>query len=456
MATGRERAAKLAEAARREGELSELAARLAPRPDALPTPIRNSARLTAAAIDARCDAAGIADVDRAELQRGVDDATVYAHHIENFIGEVRVPVGIAGPLRVNGLAARTDYVVPLATTEAALVASYSRGMQLVTEAGGCAAWVITSGVSRAPGFVFRTTAEAGLFVAWAVDRIAEFRAITARSTRHGALLDVRFAVEGNHVFVAFEFSTGDAAGQNMVTIATQSIAEWIVAESPVTPRRWYVEANFSGDKKASAQAYTTVRGRKVTAEAIVDGALVERRLGVTAEAMSAYWRTSAVGAAMSGTMGIQGHIANGIAALSLATGQDIACVAEAAVGITRMEATDDGALYASVTLPNLIVGTVGGGTSTPTATACLNLLGLRGDGHGDAIAELFAATALAGEISIVAAIAAGHFTRGHRKRARGAVRPADGARPADDEPGPWQDSSEQSDGTAPKRRGDDA
>jgi hydroxymethylglutaryl-CoA reductase (NADPH) len=187
----------------------------------------------------------------------------------------------------------------------------------------------------------------------------------------------------------------------------------------VRPRYWFVEANMSGDKKATSQSFLSVRGKKVGAEIVLPAALVEKRLHTTARAMADYARMSMIGGLMSGSIGAQGHYANGLAALFIACGQDAACVAEAAVGITRFELRDDGDLYASVTLPNLVVGTVGGGTGLPTQKACLDILGLSGTGHARAFAEVAAALSLAGELSIIGALCAGHFTRAHRDLARG-------------------------------------
>lgn len=420
MATGRDRAAHEAERIRARGDLAEAAARMRPRLDDPAPAVRIGARLDETGIEARWRLieGSTREVlcDPATLER----APLYERSIEGFIGEARIPIGLAGPLRVNGLERRADYYVPLATHEATLVASYHRGMRLLSEIGGCAAWVVSRGVVRSPAFAFETTVDAGLFVAWLLGELDAFRAVAATTTRHGRLLDSKVAIEGNHVHVAFEFSTGDAAGQNMVTIATEAICADIVARSPVRPTTWFVEANMSGDKKASSQAHLTVRGRKAIAEAIVPAPLIEQRLHTTAARMDEYWRMGAVGAALSGTIGIHGHVANGLAALGLACGQDVATVAESAVGITRMDVRPDGSLHASVTLPNLIVGTVGGGTGLPTAQACLRILGLAGGaGSADAFAELCAATALAGELSITGAICAGEFTSSHARRARG-------------------------------------
>jgi hydroxymethylglutaryl-CoA reductase (NADPH) len=343
----------------------------------------------------------------------------YGRNIENFVGTVKVPVGVAGPLRVNGLFARGDYYLPLATSEATLVASYSRGAQLISRVGGCAAMLVNEGVSRAPGFAFADIRHAGEFVVWAVARLEEFRRLAEATTAHGSLIDMRITLEGNHVYLTFEYVTADASGQNMVTIATEAICGYIMEQAPVRPDYYFVEANLSGDKKASAQSFLSVRGKKVTAEVTVPGELVRKFLNTTPERMVDYWRMSALGGVMSGTLGVQGHYANGLAALYIACGQDAACVAESAVGVTRFEVTADGGLYGAVTLPSLMVGTVGGGTGLPSQRACLDILGLAGPGNARALAEVCAGLALAGELSIVGALASGEFTRAHRRRARG-------------------------------------
>lgn len=349
---------------------------------------------------------------------GTVPLSVYARNIENVIGTVQLPVGVVGPLRINGSCAGGDYYVPLATTEAALVASYHRGAQLISEAGGCTTVLLAEGVSRAPGLIFETVAQAGAFIAWAVTQDEAFALEASKTTRHGKLNRTRMTVEGNHVYLSFEFLTGDAAGQNMVTIATDAICAYIRAHSPVKPRSIFVEANLSSDKKASSQSFQNVRGKKVCAEVIIPNDLIRKRLHTDAAAIGEYWVMTVMGGVISGTIGVQGHYANGLAALFIATGQDAACVSEAAVGITRFQQQEDGSLYASVTLPNLIVGTVGGGTGLPTQSACLDILGLRGSGHARALAEVAAAIALAGELSIVGALTAGQFTQAHRKLAR--------------------------------------
>jgi len=396
----------------------QAATRLAPSAEELPPAVPAMGKSTPAAIAARWATVG----GRGKGALGDDSAAASAEHfaanIEGYIGTVRIPVGLAGPVRVNGLSAKGDYYIPLATTEAALVSSYSRGMRVISESGGCAALVLNEGVTRAPAFVFSTLAEVGRFSAWVLGKEAELRAAAASTTRYGSLSQVRLAVEGNRVHLLLDFTTADASGQNMVTIASHAVCEWIVRESPVVPRAWYVEANMSGDKKASTLTFQSVRGRKVCAEVVVPAKIIRRRLHATPRQMAEYWAVSALGAAMSGSIGVHGHVANGLAALYLACGQDAACIAESSVGITRMECTDAGDLYAAVTLPSVMVGTVGGGTSIPTARACLEILGLAGEGNARALAEVAAAVSLAGELSIVGALCTGQFAGAHERLAR--------------------------------------
>jgi hydroxymethylglutaryl-CoA reductase (NADPH) len=407
------------------------------RPD-LSTPafrVPGGSRLSPEALDRRWALLRTNTAQRAAVAdpQTVAQMELYQSNIENFIGTVKTPVGLAGPLRVNGLFAKGDYYVPLATTEAALIASYSRGAVTISQAGGCSAMMISEGVSRAPGFAFHTLEEAGRFVVWALGEQESFRRIAEATTRHGHLTDLRFVIEGNHVYLTFEFCTGDAAGQNMVTIATQAVCNYISEHTPVPPRYSFVEANFSGDKKACALSFQGVRGKKVVAEVTLSPELVKRSLHSSPEMMEHYWRMSAIGGVMSGTIGVHGHYANGMAALFIACGQDAACVAESSVGITRFELTESGGLYASVTLPNVIVGTVGGGTGLPSQRACLEILGLGGADHAAAFAEVCGALALAGELSIIAALSCDEFTRAHSRRARGR-HPQTEAQPAKNNP----------------------
>ena len=339
-------------------------------------------------------------------------------NIEHFIGMAQVPVGLIGPLRVCGTRLREDVYVPLATSEGALVASYDRGARILSRAGGVVCMLADEEVQRAPAFAFATLGEAARFAAWVAEHEESFREVAARESRHGRLVGLRAYVEANHVYLMLSFRTGDAAGQNMVTFSTAAICREILERCPVRPEYWYVESNLSGDKKAAATRFLHTRGRRVTAEALIPRALVSRGLRATPEQMCDCYHMGLLGGVQTGVTGASSHIANALAALFLACGQDVACVAEASVGVLRMEVRG-GDLYVALTLPNLIVGTVGGGTRLPTARECLAIVGCVGDGTAGRFAEICAAVALAGEVSIVGALAAGEFAAAHRRLGRG-------------------------------------
>lgn len=412
------RARELAQRLSRGQSFDELSRRLAPVPESvrpLAPRLPGQSKWTAEARDARVAALEQHGIEVPALagRTGQPDPSTLQGNIENYIGMTCIPTGIIGPLRVNGLHAGGDYYVPLATSEGALIASYDRGARLISLAGGASCLTTTEQVQRAPGFIFASMAEAGLFAAWAVGEFDHFREVAATRTRHGQLVDLMTHIEANHVYLIFAFYTGDASGQNMVTFCTAAICEDILARTPIAPRTWFLESNMSGDKKATALSFMQTRGRNAMAEVAIDRALFEQRMHTTPEKMAEYWRMSFIGGVQTGSIGVSGHISNGIAALYLATGQDAACISEASVGITRLEVTESGGLYAAVTLPNLILGTVGGGTGLPTARECLRILDCEGADRASRLAEICAAVALAGELSIVAALCSGDFARAH-------------------------------------------
>lgn len=347
----------------------------------------------------------------------IEGIGAYAGNLESAFGIARIPLGMAGPLRVNGVHAQGEYFVPLATSEAALVASYHRGMRAATQAGGISAAVLSTAVMRAPVFKFANVLVAGLFVEHALKNVEALRQAAEATTRHGKLIEIVPHLDSDVVFLVCRYTTGDAAGQNMCTIATEALCAALLATTPVQPEYWFVEGNFSGDKKASALAFMGGRGRKVTASVVLSEEIVQRKLQTTIQNMERYVKLSTLGGILSGTIGVQGHYANGLAALFMATGQDVACVAECAVGTTRIECSE-GQMQFSVTMPSILVGTVGGGTVMPTARACLDLMNLSGSGKANAFAEVVASTCLAGELSIIAALSSGQFTRAHDKLAR--------------------------------------
>jgi hydroxymethylglutaryl-CoA reductase (NADPH) len=347
----------------------------------------------------------------------IEQAGRYAGNIENFIGTVKVPVGVIGPLRVNGLNAGGDYFVPLATSEAALVASYGRGAEVTARAGGIAAAMLAEGVLRTPAFVFSGMLDCGLFVNWVAENADALKQAAETTTRYGKLITIEPFIDSDIVFLVCRYTTGDAAGQNMVTVATDAMCGFIAEHSPVKPKHWFIEGNFSGDKKASYLGLQHGRGRKVTASVTIPHDLIRRCLHTEPEALLAYSRVAGLGSVLSGQLGAQAHYANGLAAFYIATGQDAACVSESAIGFTRMEERKDGFFF-SATMPSILVGSVGGGTKLPSQSAALAMMGLQGEGKAAALAEVVAALCLCGEISIMAAISAGHFARAHAKLAR--------------------------------------
>lgn len=348
----------------------------------------------------------------------VNDLSILQGNIENYIGMSRVPTGLIGPLKILGSSAIGEFYIPLATSEGALIASYNRGAKAGTLAGGITSVCLNEGVQRSPVFKFKNIAQLGSFLIWILGNEENFKEIVSKTSRYAVLSEMKVNIEGNCLILIFEYRTGDAAGQNMVTICTEEICRFIEAKSPVKPEYWFIESNYSGDKKATALSFTNVRGKKVVSEAIIPNKIVQNILRTTPKKIVEYWQSSTIGIIQSGAIGAQGHFANGLTALFIATGQDVACVTEAAVGITRMEIVEKTNLYISVTLPNLIVGTVGGGTGLPTQRECLELLGCLGEGKSRKFAEICGAVVLAGELSIAAAIASGQFSDAHKKLGR--------------------------------------
>jgi hydroxymethylglutaryl-CoA reductase (NADPH) len=300
-------------------------------------------------------------------------------------------------------------------------------LRVIRAAGGAGAALLDERIERTPAFIVRDLAAAANLAAWIRERGHELQAVADRTSRHARCLELTPIVEGNHVYLVCAYRTGEAAGQNMVTIATDAVCAAIRARSPIVIRGHVVEANLSGDKKATFRSLTGTRGKRVSADITVPRDIVREHLHVTPEELAAYWRVGAVGAALSGAIGIGGHYANGLAALAIAIGGDVACVAESAVGITRFEVDDDGDLYACVTLPNCLTASVGGGTHLPTQRAALAILAAGGPASANALAEITAAVLLGGELSIAAAICADEFASAHQRFARRASPCASGA-----------------------------
>ena len=342
-------------------------------------------------------------------------------NIENMIGGAQLPMGVAGPVTVDGGAAAGEYYLPLATTEGALVASVNRGLGTIEAAGGATARVTDSGMTRAPVFRVAGVAEAETVVEWVADNRGRLREAAESTTSHGELLDVDPYVVGDNVFLRFVYDTKDAMGMNMATIATREAAAVIETETPA--EMVALSGNLCSDKKPAAINAVEGRGRTVTADVVLPRDLVNERLDTTPEAMAeGNTRKNLVGSAKAASLGFNAHAANTVAAAFLATGQDAAQVVEGANAITTMDAREAG-LYASVSLAALELGTVGGGTGLATQGEALEILGLGGGGdppgaNADAFAEVIAIGALAGELSLVAAFCSRHLASAHEELGR--------------------------------------
>lgn len=341
----------------------------------------------------------------------------FSGNIEGFTGFVQVPLGICGPLKVLGQHAQGDYYLPLATTEGALISSVARGCQIISMSGGAEVRIIDDSIVRTPVFIFTTLQELMLFSNWVKENIKGIRQAAESTTGHGKLLEIEQFPIGTQLILRFVFSTGDASGQNMTTIATRTALDFILNSYAGNIADWFLESNLSGDKKINSVNFTRNRGKKVVAVCRIPAAIVKKHLHTTPERMCRLADLSMVTSLQAHAYGVQAHYANTLAAVYIAAGQDPACVAESAAGITYLQLLD-GDLQISATLPGLMVGTVGGGTRLPTQKHCLQLMGCAGRGNAGKFAEILAAGVLAGEISIIGAMAADEFTSAHARYGR--------------------------------------
>ena len=351
------------------------------------------------------------------VRRASFDPAVLPGNIENFIGVAQVPIGLAGPLRINGEHAQGDFYVPLATTEGTLVASYSRGMRVLSECGGVTATVVKRSMQRAPVFMFGTAREARDFGEWLTQRFDDVKQAAEATTRSGRLVEIEQYAIGNLLYLRFNYTTGDAAGQNMTGKATHAACEWIHATHPARPK-YMLSGSIDTDKKHSAINTLRTRGRRVVAEAVIKNDVLQRLMRVDTRTLFKARQVSNAGALLAGTAYNGPHAANGITAMFIATGQDVANVAESHAGITYAQLLDNGDYYWSVTLTSLIVATYGGGTGLPTQRECLELLDCYGNGKADKLAEIVAAVVLAGDISLGSAVLAGDWVTSHEKLGR--------------------------------------
>ncbi len=336
---------------------------------------------------------------------------------EHFTGVAQVPIGFAGPLTIDGEQAQGEFLIPLATTEGTLVASYNRGMQVINACGGVKVTVVGDAMQRAPVFVFDDARQGRDFVEW-VHQNHERIAAEAEATSSVAKLKyIDHYLANKFVYLRFNYHTGDAAGQNMVGRATFAACSWILDQYPGV-RHFYLESNFATDKKASQINIMRTRGKRVTAEAIIKRDVLIQKMRVEPENLAYHYGVANIGSILSGANNNGLHSANCITAMFIATGQDVANVAESSAGVVYVELTPEKDLYLSITIPSLIVATYGGGTGLPTQRECLELLGCWGKGKVNKLAEIVAGAVLAGELSLAAAISSSDWVSSHEQYGR--------------------------------------
>ncbi len=329
--------------------------------------------------------------------------------IENLVGATQVPLGVAGPVRVNG----RSVLLPLATTEGALVASVNRGCKAITQAGGCTSLIIKDAMTRAPVFALPSAEKAVEFTKWVADNYDAIKAKAEEGSRHLKLQGIRPWVIGRNVFLRFEATTGDAMGMNMLTIGCGRACGYIVEKTGADCVA--LSGNMCIDKKPSALGLIEGRGKSVIAEIVLPRDVIEKVLKTTPERLvEVGYRKNMLGSAAAGAYGFNAHNANIIAAMFIALGQDPAHVAEASQGFTLIEREGDG-VHVSITMPDLPVGSVGGGTKLPTQREALGIMGVDTVGK---LAESIAAGVLAGELSLAAAQASGDLAKAHRELGR--------------------------------------
>jgi len=338
-------------------------------------------------------------------------------NIENFIGVAQVPIGLAGPLRINGEHAKGDFYIPMATSEGTLVASYNRGMRLLSESGGVKTTVVEQFMQRSPVFILDDALKARQFGAWVAEHFDEIKAVAETTTRSGKLINIGQYSIGPLRNLRFNYTTGDAAGQNMTGKATFAACEWIKKNYP-GGANYILSGNMDTDKKHSRANMLLTRGKRVVAECNIRGDLLKSLMGISAKDLFWSRQVSNAGAFLAGSANNGAHAANGLTAMFIATGQDVANVSESHAGVTYAQLLDNGDYYWSITLTSLIVATYGGGTGLPTQRECLEMMDCYGKGKADKFAEICAAVVLAGDTSLSSAILAGDWVSSHDELGR--------------------------------------
>ena len=335
--------------------------------------------------------------------------------IENHIGFMKIPMAVAGPLKIEGKYANGEYDVPICTLEGTLALSMTRGMIATHRCDGIRVSHIKQELSRAPVFTFDNLNKSADFMSWIDKNFKEIKSVAESTTNHGKLLRIDQYPIQNYVILDFILDTGNAAGQNMVTLAAKTSCDYIKEK---TGAEFFLESGFNSDKKASARNMIMGRGHSVIAETTISNSVIRSILDVDISNLKKYQEIGPTTTRLAGTEGCHLHISNALTAIYLATGQDTACVAENSIGHYQIEPQENDVKF-RLTLPSMTIGTVGGGTRLSPQQQNLKLLGCdTGDTAARKLAEIICASALALEISLFSALASHTFTRAHMKYGR--------------------------------------
>jgi len=344
---------------------------------------------------------------------------------ENMIGYCELPLGIAGPIEVSGEFARGNFIIPCSTTEKGLIASLNRGCSAIKESSnrGVSVFIERDGITRAPVFeVQGGIKESRKFIDWVAKNFQKIKEQADRGSNYCRMQSIKPFTIGNKIFLRCEFTTGDAMGMNMVTFGCEKAGKFICRNTGA--KLTALSGNVCADKKPAWINSILGRGATVLANAVILRKIVKTKLKTTPEKIvEVNWNKNFLGAALAGLSGFNAHAANSASAIFIATGQDLAHTVEASSAITFAEITDKGNLYISVKMPSLLVGTVGGGAEFETQKKCLEILGVAGTGNPPGtnrkkFAEIVAAVVLAGELSLLGAIANNDLAKAHLKARR--------------------------------------
>ncbi|MBA0734140.1 hypothetical protein Gogos_018084 [Gossypium gossypioides] len=352
---------------------------------------------------------------------GFDYGSILKQCCEMPVGYVQIPVGIAGPLLLDSF----EYIVPMATTEGCIVASTNRGFKGIYASGGATSTILRDGMTRAAVVRFPSASRA-CHLKFFLDNPSNFQTLADefnKSSNFARLQGVQCSIAGKNLYMRFSCTTGDAMGMNMVSKGVENVLAYLRNEYPDMDII-SISGNFCSDKKPAAINWIEGRGKSAVCEAVIKEEVLKKvfRTNV-ATLVELNMLKNLAGSAVAGALGgFNAHASNIVSAIFIATGQDPAQNVESSHCITMMEAVNDGKdLHISVTMPSIEVGTIGGGTQLASQSACLDLLGVKGaskelpGANSRLLAKIVAGSVLAGELSLMAAIASGQLVQSHMK-----------------------------------------